>query len=1355
MSIIYDVIIETTKKKNRFHITWHNLKTSKVDSFEQESEITREESQRLWQWPRCQLPIGEKLFRFLDGDNRHFQQGLDQAKHLGEPLQIHLRACKQTADWPFELLAKDNTFLLPQGLHLVRTVSDWGIEKMIHPEDRPLKLLFMACSAMDVQPELDFEREEEAIFRITENLPIDMEVEDSGSLEGLRARLEKEHYDVVHLSGHADIDKNGRPYFVMEDETGYQHNVYPHILWDKALIENPPRLLFLSGCRTGEVPDSSDTADTPENTAEGSFARLLVENNKVPAVLGWGRSVSDKEASHASNMIFHELSRGRSILEAVQRARFELIKSFTDTKKPAWPLLRLYSSGMPLNAIVKKGQRILPKHRRMKHVYLKNSQVQVLAEGFVGRRRQLQTSLRALKHDNYKVGLLLLGTGGLGKSCLAGKICERFPDHTLIIVHGRFNTITLESTLNDAFINAQDEKGQQILSQKIEMTDKLSHLCATSFKEKNYLLLLDDFEQNLEGADKGKPGPILAETADLLKVLLHYLPFSGKMTQMIITGRYKFSLTEQNRDMVEDRMEKIWLTSFHEPEQRKKSRQLKNILNYENQSKVPDLLSAGHGNPRLMEWVNVLVGRMATAEVPQLLEAISDKQEKYIQKHVIRELLHCGGDELSHFLRWFSIFRRPVLVEGAQEVGEKAGLENWEELLGRGIGLSLIEHDQARQVYGATPLLRRKLLADLKDLHSCHTVAFAYYKKVCESQDSFDPILVEEWIFHALECGEEEVASRQGGELVMHLRERLALLEAKRVGLWVLDRKKQELSTSHSAFFLMEIGTTICGMGDYRKAMAYYQQAIPIWKSVYGEKHHEVATALNNLGEVWRSLGKPKKAKDYFQQSLSIAEEVLGKMHPKVATRLNNLGLIWQELGEIPKAIDYHKQALNIWKTVYGEKHPQIAEGMNSLGSAFHESGEVRKAIEFYQQALSIDEMVSSGEHPNVAVRLNNLGTAWDDLGNKQKAIKYYQQAHDIDETVFGRGHPKVAIRLNNLGLAWLALGELNTAMDYFQQALAIDEAAFDRKHPNLAFDLNNIGRIWAGLGDNQKAIEYYQQALDIWKGVYGDKHQDVATALSNLGGAWKNLGEYKRAIDYYQQSLSILKAIYGEKHPKVATELNNLGGAWKRLGEIMKAIEYFQQALSIDEVVSGRKHPDVAARLNNLGTAWDDLGNKQKAIEYYQQALSIIKAAYGEKHPQVATIMNNIGVAWQALGKTRKAMKYYQQAISIDKAMLGVEHPEVATDLTNLGRAWQELGEIRKAIEFYQQALDIDEKVFGRGNPDVAIDLNNLGSAYFALGKKEKATDYFEKAYQLYNKFFGPEHPHTKNASKWLKECQ
>ena len=375
MPIVYQVTISPAKEKHLFNITWYNRQTREKNSFTHSAaEITTEEIERLWQKLQYQLDIGGKLYRFLDGDARHLERALQESAHQAEPLILQLCTCKETADWPFELLARDNLFLLPQRMHLVRCISDWGSEKKTPPKNRPLKLLFMACSAWDVQPELDFEKEEETIFQVTEPLAVNMEVEDSGSLEGLRQQLEQDEYDVVHLSGHADIDKHGHPFFIMEDEIGRRQDVLPGELWKEALIENPPRLLFLSGCRTGE---------TPQTGAAVSFARVLVENHQVPAVLGWGRSVSDQQATIAEKMIYKELSRGRSILEAIKRARDELVNNFPGISYPAWPLLRLFSSGVPLSAIVTMGQKKRPQPRRMKHIYLKQSQVQVLEEGFV------------------------------------------------------------------------------------------------------------------------------------------------------------------------------------------------------------------------------------------------------------------------------------------------------------------------------------------------------------------------------------------------------------------------------------------------------------------------------------------------------------------------------------------------------------------------------------------------------------------------------------------------------------------------------------------------------------------------------------------------------------------------------------------------------------------------------------------------------------------------------------------------------------------------------------------------------------------------------------------------------------
>jgi len=1071
MSLIFKITVDENGKPGNYHITWLNKQTRSENSFDSSaSDLTEDELLHLWTQAKHQLPIGRKLFHFLDGDGRFLEQAVSQGQKEDKPVILQLYPCREVENWPFELLASpnENSFLLVNRVHLVRCVSEWGAGKETKPGDRALKMIFMACSALDVEPELDFEKEEEAIVSVTEKLQVDIEVEDSGSLEGLGQKLLHTRYDVVHLMGHANIEEN-KPVFLMEDELGYPDLIDAKNLWAKALKHNPPKILFLSGCHTGETPVDLETS---------SFAGELVKDFKLPWVLGWGRPVSDDQAMTAAEVLYRELSRGQEVLKSVSEVRDELIREYNDSFSPAWPLLRVFGSEMVMGGLVTEGQKVTPKARELKHRYLKSSRVQILETGFVGRRRQLQSSLRALLKNKNKVGVLLHGAGGLGKSCLAGKLCERFSDHHLIIVHGRFNAITLEGALKDAFIASNDEKGENILESQKEMSEKLAKLCAGSFKEKNYLIVLDDFEQNLENIIRNNPTDTLpkvfegqgnflqkvplppeanivltAESSVLLHTLLHYLPFSGKVTQVVVTSRYLFSLTENDCDLVSERLEPVSLTSFRGPERWKKARELLNIMGYlfRDATKVGELVSMGRGNPRLMEWIDKLVGEMKDAEVGELLGAVKGKQEEFIRSHVMRELVMRSGESVEKFLKAFSIYRRAVLKAGAGSVSVEVGVDKWEECLRRSVSLSLVEYDGARDLYGVTEMLREELEKSLpeEDRVPGHRGAMAYYKSVCEKLETIDPVLQEEWIFHALKCGEEEVASEQGGWLVKALLERLAFLEGVRVGEWVLSEKKKDRCTGHDAFLLNELAATIDDLGDKRKAIGYYEQALAIDVKVFGNDHPNVAIRLNNLGSAWKALGEPKKAMGYYEQALAIDVNVFGNEHPNVAIRLNNLGAAWDDLGDKEKAIGYYEQALAIWKEVYGEAHPQVAIGLNNLGGAWQALGETKKAIGYYEQALAIDVNVFGNEHPNVARELNNLGLAWQALGETKKAIGYYEQALAIDERVYGKEHPDVAIDLNNLGAAYFGLGDKKRAKTYFEKAYAIKLKFFGPNHPS------------------------------------------------------------------------------------------------------------------------------------------------------------------------------------------------------------------------------------------------------------------------------------------------------------------
>ena len=94
-----------------------------------------------------------------------------------------------------------------------------------------------------------------------------------------------------------------------------------------------------------------------------------------------------------------------------------------------------------------------------------------------------------------------------------------------------------------------------------------------------------------------------------------------------------------------------------------------------------------------------------------------------------------------------------------------------------------------------------------------------------------------------------------------------------------------------------------------------------------------MATMLNNLGLAWNDLGETKKAIEYYEQALSIHKEVYGERHPDVATDLNNLGGAWSDLGDVRKAIEHLQRAYEIFREFYGDEHPHTKNAKAWLDS--------------------------------------------------------------------------------------------------------------------------------------------------------------------------------------------------------------------------------------------------------------------------------------------------------------------------------------------------------------------------------------------------------------------------------------
>jgi tetratricopeptide (TPR) repeat protein len=89
---------------------------------------------------------------------------------------------------------------------------------------------------------------------------------------------------------------------------------------------------------------------------------------------------------------------------------------------------------------------------------------------------------------------------------------------------------------------------------------------------------------------------------------------------------------------------------------------------------------------------------------------------------------------------------------------------------------------------------------------------------------------------------------------------------------------------------------------------------------------------LDNLGLAYAALGEPRRAIEYYQQALAIAREIGDRRGE--GNRLGNLGRTYAALGEARQAIEYLEQALSIFEEIespYAElARSRLAELRNS-----------------------------------------------------------------------------------------------------------------------------------------------------------------------------------------------------------------------------------------------------------------------------------------------------------------------------------------------------------------------------------------------------------------------------------------
>jgi len=128
-------------------------------------------------------------------------------------------------------------------------------------------------------------------------------------------------------------------------------------------------------------------------------------------------------------------------------------------------------------------------------------------------------------------------------------------------------------------------------------------------------------------------------------------------------------------------------------------------------------------------------------------------------------------------------------------------------------------------------------------------------------------------------------------------------------------------------------------LGNYEKALTYYQQACDYKKKEIGEKHHNYILFVNNIGDEFFDAGRYEDAIVYYRCAIEAYKKLFEEYPDEYVTYTAILGIIANKCV----VMGYYEDALKYYQEEY--EYDGICYNKYGFGVCFYKTGNIKEAI--------------------------------------------------------------------------------------------------------------------------------------------------------------------------------------------------------------------------------------------------------------------------------------------------------------------------------------------------------------------------------------------------------------------------
>ncbi|KAM1061149.1 hypothetical protein FF1_025676 [Malus domestica] len=275
------------------------------------------------------------------------------------------------------------------------------------------------------------------------------------------------------------------------------------------------------------------------------------------------------------------------------------------------------------------------------------------------------------------------------------------------------------------------------------------------------------------------------------------------------------------------------------------------------------------------------------------------------------------------------------------------------------------------------------------------------------------------------------------------------------------------------------------GSGKLEEAEKLFLSALQEAKEGFGEREPHVASACNNLAELYRVNKAYNKAEPLYLEAISILEESFGPEDIRVGVAFHNLGQFYIAQRKLEEA----RTCYEIKGRVLGLNHSDYADTMYHLGTVLHLQGKEKDSEALIQDSIRILEDGGLGESMVCVKRMRSLAQIYTKSNRFAEAENVQRKILHIMELTKGWNSMETVVTAEGLALILQSAGSLKDAEELLERCLDARTTLLPEDHIQIGANMLHIARV-AMLNSNQL------------------KKMDTSKAISELDKARDNLNE-------------------------------------------------------------------------------------------------------------------------------------------------------------------------------------------------------------------------------------------------------